>query len=791
VPKSYLFICLALSPLTAFSQTAWQKGVLHADTQAVIGRSDIVLARPNLDRTEAMPLGNGRLGVAVWAADGFTAQLNRNDTFPDRLSSGQVVLPGLAPLIRAADYSGRVDLYKQEFREQGCGMTAKAYVQQSTDMLVIDVAGADPTQSQTAILKLWSPRAAKASITGRTGLLAESWLDDKHPGASHRAFGSLSAITAEAREVSAALTDPRTITLTFKPQPDGHFRILAAAPHYDGKGEPQTIAAKALVPEPASTHLAWWQAYWNRAALLKINSPDSVGEYMENLRALYLYVAAIEQGYEYPGSQAGVADMISSSQDIHKWDPSAFWHFNLRMQVAANLSAGLPELNAPYFHLYTAGLADIEDWTFQHMNHRPGVCIPETMRFNGPGYEYEGGWTPPAIGNNCDAGFRPYYNARTLSTGAEVSLWAWRQYLATNDREFLAAEYPLMAAAARFLLAYQKPGPDNLLHTSPSNAHENQWDVTDPITDLSAIQALYPAVIEAATLLHKDPALVAQLKAALPKTPPFPRTQSSGKLSLLPPSADSENTDVLANSYQPEAEVHNIENLGLEPVWPYGIIGDTSPLFALARRTYEHRSNRNAVDWSFDPLQAARLGLGEEVASTLSEMTEKYQGFPNGMSKWSPEGEEFYVEQSGIVAAALPEAVVQDYDGLLRVAPALPSGWDVDARLPIRGKSWVDVQTRNGAVTTLVIEAGASQKIELRNPWPGQSVDVLLTKTGKPVLAASSAAVLEFPAIAGASYQIQPHGSATPAFAPITGTPATTPKQLGPVHIGLYASGPK
>jgi len=780
---------VSTSVTAAFSQTAWQNGAFHADTQAVIGRSDIVLARPNLDRTEAMPLGNGRLGIAVWSADGFTAQLNRNDTLPDRLSSGHVILPGLAPLVHAADYSGRVDLYHEEFREQGGGMTAKAWVQQSSDTLVIEVTGANPNQPQTALLKLWSPRTPKASATGPSGLLAESWIDDHNPGASHRPFGSLAAITADARDVSASATDPLTITVTFKPHPDGHFRILAAAPHYDGKRDPQQIAAHALVPEPPSAHLTWWQAYWNRAALLKITSADGAGEYMENLRALYLYVAAIEKGYEYPGSQAGVADMISSAQDIHKWDPSAFWHWNLRMQIAANLGVGLTELNAPYFHLYSGNLADIEDWTFQRMHGLPGVCVPETMRFNGPGYEFEGAWNPPATGNNCDAGFKPYYNARTLSTGAEVSLWAWQQYLATSDRQFLAAQYPLMAASARFLLAYQKPGPDGLLHTSPSNAHETQWDVTDPTTDLSAIKALYPVVIQAAELLHKDPDLIAQLKAALPKIPEFPRTQSTGKHTLLPPSADSENNDVIAESYQPAAEIHNLENIGLEPVWPYNLIGDTSPLFPLAQRTYQHRPNPNAIDWSYDPIQAARLGLGAEVASTLIETTKKVQGFPNGMAKWSPEGEEFYVEQSAIVAAALQEAAVQetgqDYDGTILIAPALPPGWDIDARLPVRNNTKVDIQTRSGAVTTLVVEAGASQPIKLRNPWPTQPVDVISAKTGKSVLASSRASVLKFPATAGVHYLIRPHAATRPAFAPVKGTSSNTARQLGPVQIGL------
>jgi hypothetical protein len=44
-----------------------------------------------------------------------------------------------------------------------------------------------------------------------------------------------------------------------------------------------------------------------------------------------------------------------------------------------------------------------------------------------------------------------------------------------------------------------------------------------------------------------------------------------------------------------------------------------------------------------------------------------------------------YAEQQGVVAAALGEALVQDYDGLLRIAPALPSGWDADTTVYIQG----------------------------------------------------------------------------------------------------------
>ena len=95
--------------------------------------------------------------------------------------------------------------------------------------------------------------------------------------------------------------------------------------------------------------------------------------------------------------------------------------------------------------------------------------------------------------------------------------------------------------------------------------------------------ALYPATIQAANLLGKDPDLVRQLQAALPKVPPLPRTAAAGPHTLLTASADAAEDDVIAASWLPGAEQHNIENIGLEPVWPYDLIGDTSPLFALVQ----------------------------------------------------------------------------------------------------------------------------------------------------------------------------------------------------------------
>jgi hypothetical protein len=781
------FCALAASPPSA-SSTAWHDGRFQIDVPGVLHRSDIVLGRPNKDASEAMPLGNGRLGVAVWAAEGLTAQLNRADTLPDRLSPGEVVIPGLSVLTNAVDYSGQLDLYDGEIREQGGGMEVVIYVQPETDTLVLDVRGANPDKQQTARLELWAPRRPHAAVEGGVGLLSESWVDNTRPGASGRQFGSLAGITAEGRNVSAAVTDALTVTLSFRPMQDGHFRILVAAPHYDGSGNVPERVRGGLGSSAFGTHRAWWHAYWNRAGIIRVTSADGTGDYMENLRNIYLYAAAAERGVEYPGSQAGVADLLSSARDAHRWDASAFWHWNLRMQVAANIGAGLYDLNEPYFNLYREDLPAIEDWTRQMMDGRAGACVPETMRFNGPGIEYESSWTPISLAHDCDAHWSPYYNARTLSTGAEVSLWIWQQYLATQDRAFLERNYPVIAASARFLLGYQKPDRDGLLHTSPSNAHETQWDVSDPTTDLAAARALYPAAIEAAQILGRDADLVRMLRAAIPKILDFPRTQFAEPRTLLPSSADALGQDVIAESWEPDADNHNAENIGLEPVWPYDLIGDTSPLFSLAKRTYEHRLFREVADWSFDPIQAARLGLGSEVGSTLVAVTEHSQHTVNGFANWDRQYGEFYIEETGIVADALEESLVQDYDGLIRIAPAIPPGWDFDGSVFVRARTRVDVQVHGGAVTTVVLEPGVTQQIRLRNPWPGMAVEVL-SSSGTRILKADSGQILKIPAVAGTRYLLTRHDQPVTEekFAPISGSPASAVRKLGPVQIGLAA----
>src|SRR5262249_50747566 len=107
----------------AAPSTAWIGNQFQVDVPNVGKRASIVVPAPPEQATQLMPLGNGQLGAAVWAANGFTAQLNRTDTWPTRRSPGQLTIPGLTALTGASNFTASVDLYDAVYRQQGGGMT--------------------------------------------------------------------------------------------------------------------------------------------------------------------------------------------------------------------------------------------------------------------------------------------------------------------------------------------------------------------------------------------------------------------------------------------------------------------------------------------------------------------------------------------------------------------------------------------------------------------------------------------------------------------------------------------
>ncbi|WP_127472994.1 hypothetical protein [Microbacterium sulfonylureivorans] len=773
----------------------------------VVSRSDLVYHRPPLLDTHAVPLGNGTLGVAVWADRGLTAQLNRGDTFPELKSPGQLVIPGLAVMTSADDYAGRLRLYDGQFVQTGAGVTATTYVRADSDQLIIDVTGVAPDVDQTIELNLWPGRTPVTYASGTVGALSESWVDtvgnDPSPyrnDQSGRTFGWMAALTAFGASVTAAAVDESSVQLTVRPRTDGTFRVVVGAPAYDGTKTLPAASAAAVVgataEDLADSHLDWWHALWDRTAMIKMTSNSGEGEYLENLRTLSLYTTAATERGTLPATHGGVANMLSAFRDRVLWFGSHYWHFNMRQQVAQNFGANLSDFNAPYFNLYKSNHAFRKAETARWMPGMAGVCIPETMRFNGTGLSLYG---EDSTSEACKTPADPEmsYTTRILSSGPEVAYNMWLRSEYTHeplDQE----SYEFLADVCRFYLTRLDPvNAQGLRHLTHANALENQWDVDDPATDLAAMKRLFPLVASLAKA-RGDEDLAADLRAAVPQIADF-RTEVRG-------------TDTVIAWAGTDEPSKNAQNPDLEPIWPWGLFGDDS---ALAKTTFRRRVYPLGYDWSMEATQAARLGLADDVRDALVNGAIAFQHYSNGYSYYEAEPAEsptFYSEFGAVVSSGLQEALVSYYDKgapqldaagdllpprrVLKVLPAWPAGWDVDGSVHVLGGHKVSVQVRNGVVQYVGIEAAqtvdaGNEMVVIANPWPGAQFRAIDGRTGAVVASASTAATLSVPLTAAGSVVIE--RTAFPvsgvAFAPVTGTPAAAPKHLGARTLGIASTG--
>jgi hypothetical protein len=270
------------------------------------------------------------------------------------------------------------------------------------------------------------------------------------------------------------------------------------------------------------------------------------------------------------------------------------------------------------------------------------------------------------------------------------------------------------------------------------------------------------------------------MESALRKTPPLPVVAASAVASPSP--AAQPDDKVIAASHVPASPYRNGENIGLEAVWPYGLIGLDNPLFDIARRTYALRPFVYQATWSYDPVQAARLGLGEEVAQGLFQLVQLYQVYPNGMSALiQGPPNEFYIEQAAIAALTLSEVLaIQDDDGLIRIAPALPPGWTMSGTVALRDGVAVDVDAVNGRLGTFAIHGGRGAPMRFATPWQGRRVQIL---QDEKLLKTVDGGRFDVTPLAGHAYRFEPVGGASSATFDVEHE--ATIKSLGRAAIGL------
>ncbi|MEA3391220.1 glycoside hydrolase family 95 protein [Sphingobium sp. CCH11-B1] len=319
--------------------------------------------------------------------------------------------------------------------------------------------------------------------------------------------------------------------------------------------------------------------------------------------------------------------------------------------------------------------------------------------------------------------------------GAQFGLWPtggawlcthlWDHYDYSRDRAYLASIYPLLAGAARFFLdTLQRDPTTGFLVTNPSMSPENPHGhggtiCAGPTMDMGILRDLFTQTVQAAAILGIDAPLVAEMRAARDRLAPY-KVGAQGQLQEWQQDWDAD---------APEQNHRHVSHLyGLHPsrqITPDG----TPALAAAARRTLEIRGDRAtgwATAWRINLW--ARLREGDHAHEILRFLLGPERTYPNMFDAHPP----FQIDGNFGGAAGIVEMLMDSHGDVIDLLPALPKAWPAGrvTGLRARGRCGVDLHWRAGRLDRAILrpELDGPRTVRL-----GGKARTLTLRAGTPI----------------------------------------------------------
>jgi len=303
---------------------------------------------------------------------------------------------------------------------------------------------------------------------------------------------------------------------------------LAAATNYinynDVSGNPEQKTSQILAQaEPKkyekvrAAHIADYQKLFKRFDVeftendrVKLPTNERIVAFSKEandpqLLALYIqYGRYLLISSSRPGTQPANLQGIWNDQLAPAWDSKWTVNINTEMNYWPVEVANLAECQEPLYGMIADCAETGKTVAKEHYNATGWVLHHNTDIWRG---------TAPI--NHSNHGI-------WVTGGAWLSRHLWEHYLFSQDKQFLANKaYPLMKGAAEFFTQFLIKDPKTgYLISTPSNSPENGGLVAGPTMDHQIIRSLFRSCIEASEILGTDQAFAGKLKEMLPRIAP-------------------------------------------------------------------------------------------------------------------------------------------------------------------------------------------------------------------------------------------------------------------------------
>jgi len=342
-------------------------------------------------------------------------------------------------------------------------------------------------------------------------------------------------------------------------------------------------------------------------------------------------------------------------------------------------------------------------------------------------------WGYTAPGQSVNWGLAP-------TAGAWLASHLWKHYQYTQDKEFLRNEaYPILKKAALFFLDYMTQDPNSeYLMTGPSISPENSFLVNGreyalsmtPTIDRIIVHEILNSSIQASEILNIDADFRQSAETALEKLPPI----QIGK-------------DGTIQEWYKDYDLAHPEHRHashLLSVYPFHQISPekTPELAEAATKSIErqiHSKNYEDVEWSRanNICFYASLKKAEHAYDILKGLLTKslaenlFTIAPAGIA--GAEEDIFEFDANEAVPAGIVEMLIQSHEGYIEFLPALPTEWNTGyfKGLCVIGGGQVDLKWKDSRVqyAKLISTHDYTYGIKL----PAYSHNVIILKNGKKI----------------------------------------------------------